>query len=75
MTYGSPLVEFHEKGYSKFCGQMCELLRKGRTRKTRRFIKNIYIPTLNLDDVNLNFVVGFPRNRRLHDSIWDIIDR
>ncbi|KAH0730003.1 hypothetical protein KY289_001191 [Solanum tuberosum] len=32
-------------------------------------------PTWNWDDVNMDFIVGLPRTRRQHDSIWVVIDQ
>jgi len=37
--------------------------------------QDISIPTWKWEDVNMDFVVGLPRTRRQHDSIWVIIDR
>ncbi|KAH0657372.1 hypothetical protein KY285_032254 [Solanum tuberosum] len=37
--------------------------------------QNISIPTWKWEDVNMDFIVGLPRTRRQHDSIWVIIDR
>ena len=33
------------------------------------------VPTWNLEEINMDFVVGFPRTRRQNDSIWVIVDR
>ena len=39
------------------------------------FTQNIDIPTWKGEDINIDSVVGFPRTRRQHDSIWVIMDR
>ena len=35
----------------------------------------LYIPTWKWKDVNMDFVVGFPRTKRQYDLIWVIVDR
>ena len=35
----------------------------------------IEVPTLKWEAINMDFVVGLPRTRRQHDSIWVIVDR
>ena len=35
----------------------------------------IEVPTWKWEAVNMDFVVGLPRTRRQHDSIWVIVDR
>ncbi|WMV09139.1 hypothetical protein MTR67_002524 [Solanum verrucosum] len=37
--------------------------------------QDIVIPTWKWEDVNMDFIVGFSRTRRQHDSIWLIVDR
>ncbi|WMV41618.1 hypothetical protein MTR67_035003 [Solanum verrucosum] len=37
--------------------------------------QNIPIPTWKWEKINMDFIVGLPRTRRQHDSIWVIIDR
>ncbi|WMV24882.1 hypothetical protein MTR67_018267, partial [Solanum verrucosum] len=37
--------------------------------------QDIDIPTWKWEDVNMDFIVGLPRTRRQHDSIWVIVDR
>ena len=35
----------------------------------------IEVPTWKWEAINIDFVVGLPRTRRQHDSIWVIVDR
>ena len=37
--------------------------------------QNLHFPTSNWEDVNMDFVLGFPCTCKQHDSIWDIVDR
>ncbi|WMV18826.1 hypothetical protein MTR67_012211 [Solanum verrucosum] len=37
--------------------------------------QEISIPTWKWEDVNMDFIIGLPRTRRQHDSIWVIVDR
>ncbi|WMV37680.1 hypothetical protein MTR67_031065 [Solanum verrucosum] len=37
--------------------------------------QDISIPTWKWEDMNMDFIVGVPRTRRQHDSIWVIVDR
>ncbi|WMV38193.1 hypothetical protein MTR67_031578 [Solanum verrucosum] len=37
--------------------------------------QDIEIPTWKWEDVIMDFIVGSPRTRRQHDSIWVIVDR
>ncbi|WMV08353.1 hypothetical protein MTR67_001738 [Solanum verrucosum] len=43
--------------------------------KLERLSQNISIPTLKWEDLNMDFIVGLPRQWRKHDSIWVIVDR
>ena len=35
----------------------------------------IEVPTWKWETINMDFVVGLPKTRREHDSIWVIVDR
>ena len=35
----------------------------------------IEVPTWKWESINMDFVVGLPRTRRQHDSIWVVVDR
>ena len=35
----------------------------------------IEVPTWKREDINIDFLVGFPRTRRKHDSTWVIVNR
>jgi len=37
--------------------------------------QDIDTPTWKWEEINMDFVVGLPRTRRQHDSIWVIVDR
>ncbi|WMV58317.1 hypothetical protein MTR67_051702 [Solanum verrucosum] len=37
--------------------------------------QGIDIPSWKWEDMNMNFIVGLPRTRGQHDSIWLIVDR
>ena len=37
--------------------------------------QKIDIPSCKWDLMNMDFITGFPRTRRQHDSIWVIVDR
>ena len=37
--------------------------------------QEIDIPTWKWNVVNIDFIIGLPRTRRQHDSIWVIVDR
>ena len=43
--------------------------------KTGGFTQIIDVPILKWEAINIDFVVGHPKTRRPHDSIWDIVDR
>ncbi|WMV24685.1 hypothetical protein MTR67_018070 [Solanum verrucosum] len=48
---------------------------KAEHQKPGGLFQDIDIPTWKWEEVNMDFVVGLPRTRRQHDSIWVIIDR
>ena len=33
------------------------------------------VPTWKWEDINIDFVVGFPRKQKQYDSIWVVVDR
>ena len=35
----------------------------------------IEVPTWKWEAINMDFVVGLPKTKRHHDSIWVIVDR
>ena len=37
--------------------------------------QEIDIPTWKWDVINMDLIIGLPRTRRQHDSIWVIVDR
>ncbi|WMV46054.1 hypothetical protein MTR67_039439 [Solanum verrucosum] len=37
--------------------------------------QSISIPTWKWEEMNIDFIVCFPRTRRQHESIWVIVDR
>ncbi|KAF3620240.1 hypothetical protein FXO38_32476 [Capsicum annuum] len=38
-------------------------------------VSKFSIPTWNWEEVNIDFVMGLPRTRHQHDSVWVIVDR
>ncbi|KAH0709388.1 hypothetical protein KY284_010815 [Solanum tuberosum] len=48
---------------------------KAEHKKPGGLLQDLNIPTWKWEEVNIDFVVGLPRTRRQHDSIWVIIDR
>ncbi|WMV57858.1 hypothetical protein MTR67_051243 [Solanum verrucosum] len=44
-------------------------------RKPRGMTQEINIPNCKWEVINMNFIIGLPRTRRHHNSIWMIIDR
>ena len=48
---------------------------KAKNLKLRGVTQSIEIPTWKWESINMDFVVGLPRTRKLHDSIWVIVDR
>ncbi|WMV50294.1 hypothetical protein MTR67_043679 [Solanum verrucosum] len=62
------IVEFYVKCPN--CQQV-----KVKNQKSDGLSQDISIPTWMWENVNINFIVGLPRTRRQHDSIWGIVDR
>ena len=52
----------------------CQQVKAGHM-KSGGFLQDMNIPTWKWEEVNMDFIVGLPRTRRQHDSIWVIIDR
>ncbi|KAH0642123.1 hypothetical protein KY290_035222 [Solanum tuberosum] len=48
---------------------------KAEHQRPRGLSQDIDIPTWKWEDVNMDFIVGFPFTRKQHDSIWVIVDR
>ena len=38
-------------------------------------LQEIQVPTWKWKDINIDFVVGFPRRQNKYDSIWVVVDR
>ena len=43
--------------------------------KSRGLLQEIKVPTWMWENINIDFLVGFPRTQKQFDSIWVIIDR
>ena len=43
--------------------------------KPRGLTQSIEIPTWNWENINMDFVLGLYRTRKLRDSFWVIVDR
>ena len=48
---------------------------KAKHLKTSGLTQIIEVLTWKWEAINMDFVVGLPRTRRQHDSIWVIVDR
>ena len=48
---------------------------KAEHQKPGGLLQEIQVPTWKWEDINMDFVVGLPRNQKQHDSIWVIVDR
>ena len=48
---------------------------KAEHQKSGGLLQEIQVPTWKWEDINLYFVVGFPRTLWKYDSIWVILDR
>ena len=48
---------------------------KAEHQKLGRLFQEMQVPTWKLEDINMDFVVGFLRTRRQNDSIWVVVDR
>ncbi|WMV18661.1 hypothetical protein MTR67_012046 [Solanum verrucosum] len=76
VIYGKSIGRRHEKDIAGFVAK-CQNIQqvKGRILKSGGLFQDINIPTWKWEEVNMDFVVGCPRTRRQHDSIWVIIGR
>ena len=54
--------------------QNCQHL-KIEHQKTSGLLQEILILTLKWEDININFVVGFPQTQNQYDSIWVVVDK
>ena len=52
----------------------CNQVKKEHKKQDGLFYE-IQVPTLKLEDINADFVVGLPQNHKQYDSIWVIVDR
>ncbi len=43
--------------------------------KSGGLLQEIQVPSWKWDDINMDFVVGFPQTQKQHDSIWFLVDR
>ena len=48
---------------------------KAEHQKSSGLLQDIQVPTWKWEDINMDFVVGFPRKQNQHDSIWVVVDR
>ena len=47
---------------------------ESRASKSGGLLQEIHVSTLKLEDINMDFVVGFLRTQKQYDSIWVIVD-
>ena len=52
----------------------CKQVKKEHKKQDGLFYE-IQVPTLKLEDINADFVVGLPQNQKQYDSIWVIVDK
>ena len=48
---------------------------KAEHQKPGGLLQEIQIPTWKWEDINMDFVVGLPRNQKSYGSIWVVVDR
>ena len=53
-------------------GRNCQQV-KAEHQRLGGLTQNLYIPTWKWEDIKMGFLLGFPRSRRQHDSIWLVI--
>ena len=69
-------MEQHEKGYGRLCGKMFELSpSEGRTSKAWWIDSKHRKSNVEMEIINMDFIVGLPCTQHKFDSIWVIVDR
>ena len=48
---------------------------KAKHQKPGGLLQEIQVPTWKWEDINMDFVVGYPQTQRKYDSIWVVVDR
>ena len=48
---------------------------KAEHQKLGGLLQEIQVPTLMWEDIDVGFVVRFPRTQRQYDSIWVVVDK
>ena len=48
---------------------------KAEHKKSGSLLQEIKVPTSKWEDINVEFVVGFPQTQRQYDFLWVIVDR